>query len=240
MIYKATALHTALLILASVRMAAGQQGCEPPRGNPAVPSDSAMLVTLAEGQVSTFPYRVSDNDMQYDYVDYLEPIQHHVIKATYWYGEGWDGQSLTFVSNRAGNHDIWTRPADGSGAAEVVLDRGGPIHEALYSPDDTWLVFREGGVGNGLGDIFAIRPVMDNVAVPLVVTEFMAYSPVLSPDGRWLAYVSVRSGREEVYVRPFPDVGSGLTHISTDGVRSQCGHTAVASCSTGTQLTNSS
>ncbi len=89
MIYKATALHTALLILASVRMAAGQQGCEPPRGNPAVRSDSAMLVTLAEGQVSTFPYRVSDTDMQYDYVDYLEPIQHHVIKATYWYGEGW-------------------------------------------------------------------------------------------------------------------------------------------------------
>ena len=151
-----------------------------------------------------------------------------------------DGQSLTFVSNRAGNHDIWTRPADGSGAAEVVLDRGGPIYEALYSPDDTWLVFREGGVGNGLGDIFAIRPAMDSVAVPLVVTEFMAYSPVLSPDGRWLAYVSVRSGREEVYVRPFPDVGSGLTHVSTDGVRSQCGHTAVASCSTGTQLTNSS
>jgi Tol biopolymer transport system component len=33
-------------------------------------------------------------------------------------------------------------------------------------------------------------------------------SPSVSPDGRWLAYVSDESGQNEVYVRPFPEVAS--------------------------------
>src|SRR5574341_1469887 len=39
---------------------------------------------------------------------------------------------------------------------------------------------------------------------------------MLSPDGRWLAYVSSESGRTEVYVRPFPGLG-GKWQISTEG-----------------------
>jgi len=41
-------------------------------------------------------------------------------------------------------------------------------------------------------------------------------SPVLSPDGHWLAYVSDESGRREVYVRPFPS-GDGRWQISSEG-----------------------
>src|SRR5205085_673890 len=32
------------------------------------------------------------------------------------------------------------------------------------------------------------------------------YSPKFSPDGRWLAYESDTSGRNEVYVQPYPKV----------------------------------
>jgi len=41
----------------------------------------------------------------------------------------------------------------------------------------------------------------------------------ISPDGRWLAYQSMESGRVEVYVRPFPDVDSGRWQVSTAGGR---------------------
>ena len=41
--------------------------------------------------------------------------------------------------------------------------------------------------------------------------------PALSPDGRWIAYVSDESGSSEVYVRAFPDVNSGKWQVSTDG-----------------------
>ena len=133
-----------------------------------------------------------------------------------------DNESLTFISNRAGRaneFELWTKRADGTGAAELLLSRELPIYESLYSPDGAWLVFREGGTisGAGAGDIFAIQLGVDSAAVPLVATEFNERSPALSADGRWLAYTSGASGRSEIYVRPFPDVGSALVQVSTDG-----------------------
>ena len=126
-----------------------------------------------------------------------------------------DGQSLTFVSNRAGENDLWTKRADGSGTADLVLDREAQIWEGVYSSDGTWLVFREGGTS--AADIYAIRPALDSVPVPLEVTDFQERYIALSPNGRWLAYVSNRSGPDEVYVRPFPEAGSGLVQVSTNG-----------------------
>jgi hypothetical protein len=41
--------------------------------------------------------------------------------------------------------------------------------------------------------------------------------PVMSPDGRWLAYQSTESGKMEIYVRPFPNVRSARWQISEGG-----------------------
>ena len=95
-----------------------------------------------------------------------------------------------------------------------MLDREDPVTEAFYSQDGTRLVLRDESFGNR--DIYGIRPGMDSVAVPLVATEFLEVSPALSPNGRWLAYVSNDTGRLEIYVSPFPDAGSGLVQVSTD------------------------
>jgi hypothetical protein len=51
---------------------------------------------------------------------------------------------------------------------------------------------------------------------PFLQTRFLEYHPMISPDGRWLAYSSDESGRLEVYVRSFPD-GGGKWLISTAG-----------------------
>jgi hypothetical protein len=54
-------------------------------------------------------------------------------------------------------------------------------------------------------------------SVPLVVSEaYDQETPALSPNGRWLAYVSEESGRPEVYVRPFPGSG-GRFQVSGQG-----------------------
>ena len=52
---------------------------------------------------------------------------------------------------------------------------------------------------------------------PLVASEFDEWMPALSPNGRWLAYTSNRSGRNEVYVSPFPNVDSTRVQVSTEG-----------------------
>jgi serine/threonine-protein kinase len=63
-----------------------------------------------------------------------------------------------------------------------------------------------------------MRPGVDSAAVPLVANPaFRERSPALSPDGKWLAYASDETGRFEVFVRPFPDVGSGKWQVSSAG-----------------------
>ena len=126
------------------------------------------------------------------------------------------------MSDRAGRRDLWTERADGTGSAELVLDEESrrslaPLLQGFYSPDGAWLVYREGGAAAGPGGIFGIPLATDSVPLPLVVTEFSVRSPTLSPDGRWLAYISNESGQYDVYVRPFPDVDSGRLLVSTDG-----------------------
>ena len=57
----------------------------------------------------------------------------------------------------------------------------------------------------------------DRAATTLFGDGFQERNAVISPDGRWLAYNSIESGRNEVYVRPFPDVDDGRWQISTTG-----------------------
>jgi serine/threonine-protein kinase len=42
-------------------------------------------------------------------------------------------------------------------------------------------------------------------------------TPAISPDGRWIAYRSDETGRQEIYVRPFPHVKEGMWPVTTDG-----------------------
>ena len=44
-----------------------------------------------------------------------------------------------------------------------------------------------------------------------------AFSPKISPDGKWVAYEFQESGGPEIYVSPFPDVDSGRWKVSTAG-----------------------
>jgi Tol biopolymer transport system component len=123
----------------------------------------------------------------------------------------------------AGNYDLWRSRADGTGAPELILDDERSLMDPQVSPDGTWIVLRSGpgGVENNRSperDVVGFRPGVDTEVVTLVGTpEFVEYAPSLSPDGRWLAYVSDLSGRDEVYVSPFPDVASGRWRVSTEG-----------------------
>jgi hypothetical protein len=51
---------------------------------------------------------------------------------------------------------------------------------------------------------------------PLLEAGFAQTQPQISPDGRWLAYISNESGLYEVYVRPYP-MGAGKWQISQGG-----------------------
>jgi len=69
---------------------------------------------------------------------------------------------------------------------------------------DLWALERT-GTGEG-----------DWQARPLLATPSRGYQARLAPNGRYVAYVSDESGRDEVYVQPFPD-GGRRTTVSTEG-----------------------
>jgi eukaryotic-like serine/threonine-protein kinase len=132
-----------------------------------------------------------------------------------------DGQTLLFLAGNVGAAiNILEKKADGTGIVETLLERSESIiTEAFYSPDGRWLIYQERPVGNpnGVGELYALDIDSGGEAIPLQVSESFIFSAALSPDGRWLAYVSSESGRNEIYVRPFPDSDSGRWQLSSDG-----------------------
>jgi serine/threonine-protein kinase len=130
-----------------------------------------------------------------------------------------DARFIDYISERAHPMAIYRQPADGSGVPTIVMTAKYDVTEATESPDGRWVVAKTSVASPGFGDIVAMEADRDSMARPIIQSPAMEASPALSPDGKWLAYVSTTSGMREVYVRPFPDVGSRVWPVSTDGGR---------------------
>ena len=130
-----------------------------------------------------------------------------------------DGQYVTYRSIRADGTEnlFWTR-ADGSGTEERLTTGDFRQNPSSWSPEGELLAFfQRSTVGGGSDfDIWVMPMEGDREPFPFLETPFNEGAPMFSPDGRWIAYVSDESGRNEVYVQPFPDPG-GKRQISTEG-----------------------
>jgi serine/threonine-protein kinase len=126
-----------------------------------------------------------------------------------------DGRSVAFVSNQRTDRDLFQRLADGSQPEELLMDEKLPLEEVAFSRDGDWVIYRAGSI-SGERDLYARRIGTDS-SIVLVATAADETSPALSPDGRWLAYVSTESGTAEVYVSPFPNTGARRWKISAQG-----------------------
>jgi eukaryotic-like serine/threonine-protein kinase len=104
---------------------------------------------------------------------------------------------------------IYVKRADGTGEDRLLVS-GLRLTTGSWLPDGQSFVFQASGRAATASDI-GIVSIGDTVPRWLVHTEFTERHPQVSPDGRWLAYVSNRTGQYEVYVQP----------LSGDGPRAQ-------------------
>ena len=129
------------------------------------------------------------------------------------------GDRIVFASNRKGQaYNLYLKAAVGSGQDEVLLPNTVADLPTQWSRDGRFIVYTETDVRNkrGIWVLPMEGAATDRKPTPFLRTDFHELHGHLSPDSRWMAFASDRSGRREVYVRPFPPADGEWT-ISIDG-----------------------
>ncbi len=128
-----------------------------------------------------------------------------------------DGRRVAFSWQPIGrgDRDLYWTEADGSGEPTPLF--AGPLAqwEVSFAPGARLMAMRQVDPASSR-DLYVLSADSAATPRPYVRTPFDERAPAVSPDGRWVAYVSNESGREEVYVRAFPEP-AGRWQISASG-----------------------
>jgi serine/threonine-protein kinase len=135
-----------------------------------------------------------------------------------------DGRRLAYSGFAIGAPTLYAKNADGSGQLQRLTGAPTETREAAefpnsWSPDGgtiAYILVSRLVTGGGERDIWLVSPDGKQKARPWLESPYAETAAALSPDGRWMAYVSDESGRKEVYVRSFPGAG-GRIKISSEG-----------------------
>jgi len=120
-----------------------------------------------------------------------------------------DGKNIVFISDRGGQSDLYIKPSDGSGTEQILFKSSEPKISERWSKDGRFLLFTSTG-STTAQDIWTLPMQGESKPITLVSTKFVETQSRLSPDGRWLAYMTLENGTPQIYVTPFaPDAGPG-------------------------------
>src|SRR5208282_6005282 len=122
-----------------------------------------------------------------------------------------------YTSSRNGKYQLFRKPSDGGGVEEELLNDDQLLDPRDWSRDGKYILYDRGLPG--AQDIWALPLEGDRKpfqVLPATPNTFRA-DPKLSPDGRWLAYVSNESGSVQAYVTAFKG-GSGKWQALSNGV----------------------
>lgn len=130
-----------------------------------------------------------------------------------------DGSQIVFSSSRAGSGatDLYQKSAGGAGEDQLLFSSASAKFPTSWSRDGELILFENWAVKEK-GAIWVLS-VRDKQAKPLLqAREYNHFQGQLSPDGRYVAYVSNESGSAEVYVQPFSSTGEKWRISSGGGV----------------------
>ena len=139
-----------------------------------------------------------------------------------------DGARVVYSSLQKGKWGLYETLSNGSGNEQLLYESDLLVVPMSWSPDGKRLVFSVQDQKTA-GDVWVLT-LDDNPstgsgqpkgaggwkAAPLINSSYNESHPQVSRDGKWIAYTSNRTGRNEIYVQPFP-TGSGFYKVSVNG-----------------------
>jgi Tol biopolymer transport system component len=133
------------------------------------------------------------------------------------------GTQIAYSSGQMGNLEAWVKSSDGSGEPRQLTRLGGQVHVDWWSSDGRTLSLHR-HPPQGPVDIYMLA--MNRVdAKPEILfpSEASKESAQLSPDRRYVSYLSVESGQREIYIRPYERSGTRMTVSVGGGTRAGVG-----------------
>jgi len=124
-----------------------------------------------------------------------------------------DGNRIVFASGRHGPPTLFLRRIGGAGQDEKLV-KGGDNHPTDWSSDGRTIVY-ESLDDKTRNDLWLLS-LPDGRRTPFLRSLSNETGGRISPDGKWMAYASDESGRDEIYVTSYPEP-HGAARISLDG-----------------------
>lgn len=171
-------------------------------GDPRLSPDGRRLALVADG------FQVWSLDLSSETASLVSPNGFYPVWTA-------DGSELLFGTTRNRNYDLMRVTSDLSRPESLLLDWDDNLRSAEIAADGTF-VFRQEVPDKGM-DLWVWPDLDDSTTIaPLMTGADDELGAAVSPDGRWLAYVSELSARDEIYVTSYPRAGARV-QISTDG-----------------------
>ena len=126
-----------------------------------------------------------------------------------------DGRWLAYTSAPGPVLHLVLKRVDGSSQSEPIFGSDHPRYACSFSPEGNLLAFVESHPKTKL-DIWTGPITGEGTPKPFLKTEYSESSPGFSPDGKWVAYQSDKSGRMQVYVTSYPEA-KDEKQVSQDG-----------------------
>jgi serine/threonine protein kinase len=129
-----------------------------------------------------------------------------------------NGDRIVFSSARKGSLNLYLMSSSGAGSEDLLLESLLPKLANDWSRDGRFIIYRS-LVDPNQGDLWVLPLFGDHRPYPFVATPANEAYAQFSPDGRWVAYYSDKSGQYEIYVQPFPGPGGELLVSNAGGTQ---------------------
>ncbi len=128
-----------------------------------------------------------------------------------------DGKEIAYTTFANGNYELVARPANGATGERVLVSSSAPVFARDWSPDGRFVVYDRFMAGYVAVSIWKVAVAAGSTPSEYITGDgFSKQVARISPDGKWIAYVSNESGQNQIYLESFPE-RTGKWQVSTGG-----------------------